>query len=336
MVGVEATNLDSNGKEVTLNNGYKIKYDKVYIATGSTPRKAPIPGADLKNVATLRNVADAHFINEKLTDQSHVVVLGVSFIGLEAAAFCVKKAAKVTVIGRDSVPLRPVFGEAVGARIMKFFQEQKVEFVMNSGIKMCNGNANGELESVELNDGTILKADICIMGVGSTLNTSFLKESGLMVNKDGSVDANLHLETNIPDVYVGGDIANAPVFSNGNKPSAIGHYPLAQYHGNIAGLNMAGKSQELHVVPFFWTMVFGRSFRYCGYGKPSDVHIEGNLEEMKFVAFYMNDAGTVIAVSSCGRDPVVSQFAEFLSQGKTLTKAEIQEDAFAWIQKLNN
>ena len=335
MVGVEATNLDTNEKEVTLSNGYKIKYDKVYIATGSTPRKAPVPGADLKNVVTLRNITDAQYVNAQLTPETHVVVLGVSFIGLEAAAYCIGKVAKVTVIGRDSVPLRPTFGEAVGSGVMKFFQEKKVEFVMNSGIKKCNGNDSGALESVELNDGSILKADICIMGVGSTLNTGFLKESGLKLNRDGSVDTNNHLESSIADVYIGGDIANAPVFSSDNKLTTIGHYPLAQYHGRTAGNNMTGMTQELRVVPFFWTMLFGKSFRYCGHGKPSEVHIEGNIDELKFVAFYINEAGKVIAMSSCQRDPIVSQFAEFLSQGKSLMKAEIQEDPFAWLQQLN-
>lgn len=335
MLNVEASALDTTGKEVTLNNGYKIKYDKVYIATGSVPRKAPVPGADLKNVVTLRNISDAAYVNDRLSEGAHVVVLGVSFIGLEAAAYSVKKVAKVTVIGRDSVPLRPTFGEAVGAGVMKMMQEQKIDFVMNSGIKMCNGNADGVLESVELNDGTILKADICIMGVGSTLYTEFLKGSGLNINRDGSIDTNKFLESNIPDVYIGGDIANSPVFSSNDKLATIGHYPLAQYHGRIAALNMTGKTQELHVVPFFWTMLFGKSFRYCGHGKPAEVHIEGSIGDLKFVAFYINEAGTVIAMSSCQRDPVVSQFAEFLSQGKTLTKSDIQEDAFAWIQQLN-
>lgn len=335
MVDAAATTLDASNKEITLNNGYKIKYDKVYVATGSTPRKAAIPGADLKSVLTLRNFADAQYIKDHINEESHVVVLGVSFIGLEIAALCVKKVAKVTVIGRDSVPLRQSFGEAVGARVMKLFQQENVEFVMNSGIKKCNGNADGAVESVELNDGTILKADLCVMGTGSTLNTEFLKDSGLTINRDGSINTNAHLESSIPDVYIGGDIAHSPVFSSGNNPATIGHYPLAQYHGRIAALNMTGTSEKLHNVPFFWTMLFGKSFRYCGHGKPSEVHIEGSLDDLKFVAFYLNEAGTVIAMSSCQKDPVVSQFAEFLAQGKSLTKAEITEDAFAWIQQLN-
>lgn len=335
MLNVEASGLDTTSKEVKLSNGYKIKYDKVYIATGSAPRKAPVPGADLTNVVTLRDISDAQYVNERLNEAAHVVVLGVSFVGLEAAAYSVNKVAKVTVIGRDSVPLRPTFGEAVGGRVMKLLQENKIDFVMNSGIKKCIGNADGILESVELNDGTVLKADICIMGVGSTLYTQFLKSSGLNINRDGSIDTNKFLESNISDVYIGGDIANSPVFSSGDKLANIGHYPLAQYHGRIAALNMAGKTQELHAVPYFWTMLFGKSFRYCGHGKPAEIHIEGSLDDLKYVAFYINEAGIVIAMSSCQRDPVVSQFAEFLSQGKTLTKLDIQEDAFAWIQQLN-
>lgn len=335
MLNVAASGLDSSNKELTLSNGYKIKYDKMYVATGSTPRKLPIPGVELKNIITMINMSDSQYVIERLNEKLHIVVLGVSFVGLEAAAYCVKKAAKVTVIGRDSIPLRPTFGEKIGARVMKLLQDENVEFVMNSGIKACNGNDDGVLESVELNDGTILKADLLIMGIGSSLNTEFLKESGVNLNKDGSIDTNMYLESNIPDVYIGGDIANSPVFSSGNKLATIGHYPLAQYHGRIAAYNMTGKQEELHAVPYFWTMLFGKSFRYCGYGKPAEIHIEGSIDDLKYVAFYLNEAGTVIAMSSCQRDPVVSQFAEFLSQGKTLTKAEVLEDAFGWIQQLN-
>lgn len=100
-------------------------------------------------------------------------------------------------------------------------------------------------------------------------------------------------------------------------------------------MNMTGKTQEIKVVPFFWTMLFGKSFRYSGHGKPSEIHIEGSLEDLKYAAFYLNEAGVVIAMSSCQKDPIVSQFAEFTAQGKQLTKADIQEDAFAWIQQLN-
>lgn len=333
LTGVSATSLNSQDKEIMLDNGNKIKFDKIYIATGSSARKIQIPGANLQNVFVLRTIGDANEINAKINDQSHVVILGVSFIGMEAAAFCVKKAAKVTVIGRDSYPLR-AFGKEVGERIQKFFEEQKVEFAMKNGIKECIGNSDGAIESVILNDGSTLKADILITGVGTTLNTEFLKDSGIAINSNGSIDTDDYLQSNIPDVFVGGDIANSPILMTGHRET-IGHYGLAQLHGKVAALNMSGMQEKLKAVPFFWTMVFGRSIRYAGHGKPKETKIEGSLEDMKFVAYYIGDDDKVIALSTCNRDPVASQFAEYLSKGKTLTKSEIEADPFGWTKNIH-
>lgn len=330
MTSTEVTAVNSKDRELSLSNGYKIKYDKIYIATGSKPRKPAIGGVDLPSVYVLRSNDDAKAVNASLGPDKHVVVLGVSFIGLEAAAYCVNKVAKVTVIGRGSVPLKESFGQEVGARVMEMFKEKGVEFAMNSGIKRCIGDDDKKLTSVELMDGTILKADICIMGVGSTLYTSFLENSGLKLNQNGSIDTNQYLESNVAGIYVGGDIANAPVYCNNNELATIGHYPLAQYHGKIAALNMVGKQTELKAVPYFWTMLFGKGFRYTGYGMPHETIIEGDLKQLSFVAFYLDAERKVIGMASCGRDPVVSQFAEFLSQGKTLHADQLSPDPFAW------
>uniref|UniRef100_A0AAG5CW51 Rieske domain-containing protein n=1 Tax=Anopheles atroparvus TaxID=41427 RepID=A0AAG5CW51_ANOAO len=331
MLGTEVTQLDGAGREITLDNGYKIRFDKAYIATGSKPRRPPIDGAsDLRNVCVLRTAEDAKQVNAQLSPDKKVVILGTSFIGLEAAAYCVNKVAKVTVIGRGAIPLKESFGDAIGKRVMELFQEKGVEFVTHSGIKRCIGEA-GTVKQVELTDGTLLDADICIFGIGSTLYTEFLENSGITVNRNGSVNTDQYLETNLAGVYVGGDIANAPVHSNEGAPATIGHYPLAQYHGRIAALNMLGKSTPLKAVPFFWTVLFGKSFRYCGYGTPEEVIIDGDLQALKFVAFYIGKAGRVIGMSSCQRDPVVAQFAEYSSQGKVLHKSDLSPNPLAWL-----
>lgn len=334
MVGVEATNVNTNQKMVTLSNGYVIKYDKLYIGTGSKARKPNIPNADLKNVVTVREFTDSAFINSIITPDKHVVCLGSSFIGLESAAYLVKKVAKVTVIGRDTTPLRHSFGPEVGERVMRMFEAEGVEFRMQNGIKRCI-ETNGILTAVELNDCTELKCDICIMGTGSSFYTDFLKDSEIHVNKDGSIDTNVFLQTNIPDIYVGGDIANAPVYSIGNNLATIGHYSLAQYHGHIAGKNMAGNKTALKVVPYFWTVLFGKSFRYSGYGSPYETRIIGSLDELKFVAVYFDEDGKVCGMSSCQRDPIVSQFAELQTQGKSLTKKDLETDEpFTWTKNI--
>lgn len=247
---------------------------------------------------------------------------------METASILVNKVAKVTVIERGLVPFK-AFGHAIGERLMKFFEERKVEFVTSSEVKECLGDINDNIHTVVLNDCRHLKADVLVIGMGSTFNTEFLKDSGLNINPNGSIDTNEFLETNIPDVYVGGDIANSPIYMTGNRET-IGHFGIAQYHGKIAAINMCGRKEKLQAVPFFWTILFGRTIKYAGHGKASDVRIEGSLEDMKFVAFYYNEEGRVIALASCGPNPIVAEFAELLSQGKILTREEVEKDPFGW------
>lgn len=331
--GVEATKVDTCEKTVTLSNGYCIKFSSLYLATGSKSRHLPIPGKDLKNVFTLRTFSDGAVIHAAIGQNvdKHVVILGVSFIGMEAAAYCVGKAKSITMIGRDDVPFKPVFGQAVGASLMKMFVDKGVEFKMRTNIKKCNGQ-NGNIVSVELDNGCILPADILIMGVGSTFNTEFLVGSGITIDADGSLPVDDMLNTNISGIFAGGDIAKAPVYSHGGKKASIGHYGLAHYHGRIAALNMLGKNVPLKAVPFFWTLLFGKSIRYCGYGKFHSMHVEGDIENLKFVVFYFDESGKVISMASCQRDPIVAQFAEYLSQGKVLYSNDLSPDPFAWVK----
>jgi NADPH-dependent 2,4-dienoyl-CoA reductase/sulfur reductase-like enzyme len=322
-LNVEATALNTKFREISLSSGNKLKYDKLFIATGSRPRKPNIPGSELKNIFTLRNLDDAHEIDSVLNQSSRVIVLGSSFIGLEAASYCVDKVAKVTIIGRSNVPLIDTFGEVVGNRIVQLFKSKNVEFIMENGIKSFKGNYE-DLESIELLDGTRVWADICIVGIGSELNTNFLQNSGIFVNDNGSIDTNLYLETNIADVFVGGDIANAPIFTNNNELASIGHFSLAQSHGKVAALNMVGSKTELKAVPYFFTILFGNCFTYTGHGKASEIFIEGDLESLKFVAFYFDENETVIAMSSCQPDKSIAEFAEKLGQGQRFVKKDLK------------
>lgn len=109
----------------------------------------------------------------------------------------------------------------------------------------------------------------------------------------------------------------------------LGHYPLAQYHGRMAALNMLGKNTPIKAVPYFWTMLFGKGFRYAGHGAYDDVIYHGDVENLKFIAFFLKD-DEVVSATSCGMDPYVSVFAERLAQGKKLYRVDLKDDAMAW------
>ena len=338
MLGVEATKLETANNTVVCSNGDMFKFDKIFIATGCRAHKPPINGADLGNVVTIRDHAETIEITKKINNEMNVVCLGSSFVSLEAASYLVSKVKSVTLVGRENVPLKASFGEKIGERILKLFTDNGVTMIMHSGIVDIISNTDGNVSQVQLKDGSKIKCDLLIMGTGTRYYTDFLKESGVTLNANGSVDTDMQLMTNIPNVYVGGDIANAPVYSVGNHRATIGHYQLAQYHGHVAGINMAGaKVEKLHAVPFFFTMVFGKGFRYAGYGNYTDVLITGDLENLKFVAYFLNEHDTVVAVASCNRDPIVSQFAELQSQGKRVHRCDISDKdcSESWVNMLH-
>ncbi|XP_059224331.1 apoptosis-inducing factor 3 isoform X2 [Stomoxys calcitrans] len=337
LMGVAATKLSCEEKILYLSNNTTVTYDKIFIATGCSASKPSIKGSNLKGVMVVREYDDLKEINKLITPESNLVCLGSSFIALEAAQSWGKKAKCATLISRTEFPLMATFGAVVGERVLRLYKDQGIHTVMNSGIVEILGDDNNNVTDVILKDGTKLPCDILIMGTGSKFNTDFLIGSGLPLNHNGSIDTDLYLKTLVDDVYVGGDIANAPVYSHNQERAAIGHYQLAQYHGRIAALNMVGKTtEELRAVPFFFTMLFGKGFRYSGYGKYNDVVIEGDLDNLKFVAYFLDGDDKVVAVASCGRDPIVAQFAELQSQGKTLHRKDLEDpsDPVAWTKKL--
>lgn len=115
--------LNTNDNVVHLSNNERLTYNYLFICTGSMARKPDIP-INLSNIYVLRNYTDSHAISSKLSSDKHIVILGLGFIGMEAAAYCVNKCASVTIIGRSKVPLQTVFGTEIGNRIKRQFEEQ--------------------------------------------------------------------------------------------------------------------------------------------------------------------------------------------------------------------
>uniref|UniRef100_T1GDU2 FAD/NAD(P)-binding domain-containing protein n=1 Tax=Megaselia scalaris TaxID=36166 RepID=T1GDU2_MEGSC len=247
---------------------------------------------------------------------------------MECAAYCVSRVQSVTVVCKEDLPLQNAFGTKVAQRIMKLFEENGVKFITKAQVERFQGRIC-DVYSVILKDGSSVPCSVVILGTGTILNTKFLQRSGLPINEDGSIDCDWNLKTEIEDIYVGGDIANAPIFP-ANRKAHIGHYQIAQYHGKMAAWNMIGEKDEeslkIKTVPFFWSMLFGKSFKYSGFGISENVRIHG--------IFYFDENEKVIGISSCGKDPVVAQFAEFQRQERALYKLDLEDDPLAWTKDI--
>ncbi|XP_046839901.1 apoptosis-inducing factor 3-like isoform X2 [Xenia sp. Carnegie-2017] len=327
----EACKLHKSNKLVEFTDGTTIKYDKLFIGTGGTPRLMNVPGGDLKNIFYLRNPNDANAIAAACKGK-RMLVIGTSFIGLEVAAFGVDKgeASSVDVVGQSPTPFARVFGSEVGARITKMHAEKGVKFHFNTSVKEFKG-VNGKLEKALLTNDEVLEADVCVIGIGVKASTGFVDDCMVETTKHGSIIVDKYMKAN-EDIYAGGDIASFPLKMLNGKHVTIGHWQLAHAHGKVAALNMLAKSKEVDTVPFFWTMQYGKSIRYAGHAESfDDVLIEGSVEDLSFAAYYIK-GNDVLAVATVGKDPIAAHVANRLYSG-TMPKADkIRADPSKWHQ----
>ncbi|KAJ8263684.1 hypothetical protein COCON_G00161410 [Conger conger] len=325
----EVVSVDVRTKTVIFHDGLKMEYRKLLIATGSIPKPLNYKGKDVENVFYLRTPEDANSI-ARLANNKNAVIVGTSFIGMEVAAALTDKAHSVSVIGIDAIPFRKNLGEKVGKTIMKMFENKRVKFYMQNEVSEMRGH-HGQLKEVVLKSGKVLRADVCVIGTGSGPATSFLRQSGINVDSKGFIPVSKTMQTNAEGVFAGGDVVAFPLSGRSNKKVNISHWQMAHVHGRVAALNMMGTSTEMKTVPYFWTAMFGKSIRYAGHGEGfDDVIIQGDLDELKFVAFYTKSE-EVIAVASMNYDPIVSRVAEVFGSGKTIRKRDVETGDMSWL-----
>uniref|UniRef100_A0A1B0BSE9 Rieske domain-containing protein n=1 Tax=Glossina palpalis gambiensis TaxID=67801 RepID=A0A1B0BSE9_9MUSC len=330
-LNVEATKVAGGEQTITLSNGISIQYDKMFIATGCAPIIPPITGIDLKNVVIIRTYDDLAAISKAKDETTNAVCLGSSIITLEIAQTLIKQVESVTIVGTTNLIGNEFLGDVIGERVLRLFTDNRVTVIPNSGVSEVLPNMNGEVEKVMLINYNVLPCNLLIIDADVSLNTNFLEGSGLKLNTDGSIDTNIYLRTSIESIYVGGDIANAPVYSIDNEFAVIRNYQIAQNHGRVAAINMVqSRSKILRTVPFFFTKLFGKSFRFSGYGEYTNLIIEGDLENLQFVAYFINNADKVVRVGSCDCNAVVAKFAELQSQGFSLTRKDVENTEMAW------
>ncbi|XP_061072893.1 apoptosis inducing factor mitochondria associated 4 [Conger conger] len=325
----QVESVDTKQGSVTLSDGSVLHYDQLLIATGCRPRPISCPGADLRGVRVLQTAADALDIHQACQGRK-AVIIGSSFIGMEVASYLQDKASSVAVVSSSEVPYQRTLGTEIGRATMKMLGEKKVEFYMCDGVAEIRGE-NGQVREVVLKSGIVLPADVVVVGIGVTPNTDFLQGGAVELDSRQAVIADKFMRTTVPNVFSAGDVTSFPLSLRGNQRVNIGHWQLAQAQGRIAALNMLNRQVQLNSIPFFWTVLLGKSLRYTGYGEGyTDIVLKGKVEEMKFLAFYIKD-GEVVAAASLNHDPAVSQVAERMAAGKLITKAQAESEDLSWL-----
>ncbi|MFP4565569.1 MAG: FAD-dependent oxidoreductase [Spirochaetaceae bacterium] len=328
--GRAATAVDAGAKRVTLDDGTELAADAVFLATGSRAKVLPVPGVDLDGVHMLRNVGDAAAIRADAAGAQNVVVIGASFIGTEAAAYLRGRGLNVTVTAPESVPFEKAFGPEVGARFESMHREQGVAFELGTGVSRIRGSKG--VESVELANGTILPADLVVIGVGAEPVVEYLEGSGLLA--DGAVPVDGFMQTGSPGIYAVGDIARVEGTGGGSggtggtgggaEAKRVEHWVVAQRHGRQVARSIMGAREPLAFAPFFWTRQFETSFGYIGYAPRYDeIRYKGDVAGGKFLAGYFEN-GVLKAVGTIGKGKTAVRYGLLLDAGREITVEQFE------------
>ncbi|TWP35305.1 NAD(P)/FAD-dependent oxidoreductase [Leekyejoonella antrihumi] len=283
------TGINPARHEVSPALGEPIAYDKLLLATGSTPRRLTVPGADPHRVFYLRRVEDCMQLRFAMTSASKVVVIGGGWIGLEVAAAASEAGLDVTVLEADDLPLLRVLGSECAQVFAKLHRRHGVDLRLGTQVVECTGDDPRAAAGVQLADGSVIEANLVVVGVGASPNTALARDAGLVLDNGIRVDE--HLRTSDNDIYAVGDVANAFHPALG-RHLRVEHWANALHQPAVAAASMLGRDAVYDQVPYFYSDQHELGMEYRGYVEPGgydEVVFRGDTEQLEFVAFWLRD-----------------------------------------------
>jgi 3-phenylpropionate/trans-cinnamate dioxygenase ferredoxin reductase subunit len=279
--GTAVTGINRAAHTVTVSGGEQVRYDRLLLATGASPRT--LPGADMAGLLTLRTFADSDRIGAALQRGARLVIVGAGWIGLEVAAAARERGASVTVVETAALPLQRVLGDQLAMTFADLHREHGVDFRFGARVQSLTGHR------VTLADGTTLDADAVLIAVGVRPNTELAEQAGLRVDDGVLVDHRLC--TDDPDIFAVGDVANVdhPLL---HARIRVEHWANALDGGPVAARAMLDRDVRWDRLPFFFTDQYDLGMEYAGWVPPgagADVVIRGDLEGREFIAFWTVD-----------------------------------------------
>jgi 3-phenylpropionate/trans-cinnamate dioxygenase ferredoxin reductase subunit len=292
-LGRTAVKLDAAISEVALDNGDRLRYDRLLLATGAEPRRLAIPGATLDNVLYLRTVEDSDRLRERLDRGGSVVVIGAGWIGAEVAASARQRGLDVTVIDPLTVPLERVLGTEVGSIYRDIHADHGVRMLPGTRVESLEGGT--AVERVRTSDGRVLECDFVIVGVGVQPRTGLAAQAGLAIDNGIVVDE--HLRTSAVGVFAAGDVANAYHPFYGERVR-VEHWANALHQGPVAASAMLGQAAVYDRVPYFFSDQYDVGMEYAGFAGSWDrVVFRGEPASREFIAFWLTDDRVVAGMN---------------------------------------
>lgn len=295
MSNMSADSVDRDLKLVTLANGQRYEYGKLLLATGASPTRLAVPGADREGVFYLRTVDDSMKIRDAAKSAKRAIMVGAGFIGSEVAATLTGLGVECTVIGLENRFWSRFVSEKTGGWLQSYFEGKGVDIRFNS--KTTEILDNG----VKLASGDTVEGDLIVVGVGVHLNVGLAVDAGLEADKHGVV-TDSSLRTADPNIWAAGDIAYYPDLNFG-KRWHLEHYMNADWQGTHVGKNMAGANEPFTKVPYFFSDLFDLAFILRGDPEGGEsAKVIGDMESGEFIELYAYEDGRLARGLAFTRD----------------------------------
>lgn len=288
-VGEQALALDRDSREVVLDSGERLGFDRLLLATGAEPVRFDGPGSDLEGVHYLRTLADCEALRERLVKAEKLVVVGGGWIGSEVAASARQLGRAVTIAYPDQVPLERVLGAEVGAIFRDVQLEHAVELLPGTRVAALEGT--GKVERVRTEDGRVIDCDAVVVGIGARPRTELAAAADLEVDNGVLVDE--RLQTSDPGIFAAGDAANHlhPLLGR----LRIEHWDNAREQGRAAARPMLGSNDAYERIPYFFSDQYDVGMEYAGHATRWDrIVFRGDPASRKFIVFWLLE-GRVLA-----------------------------------------
>jgi 3-phenylpropionate/trans-cinnamate dioxygenase ferredoxin reductase subunit len=289
---VTAVDVDTGS---VATDGGDLAYRKLLIASGATPRRLRVPGADLDGIYALRTLDDSDRIRRAAAGAEQAVVVGAGFIGMEVAASLRQLGLGVTLIHMGEGMFDQLGSSELSEELLALYRGHGIGVLLEQEVARFGGDAR--LEYVEAKSGLCVEADMAVVGVGVVPNVDFLEESGLAL--DNGVVVSQRFETEAADVFAAGDVANFydPLYGRRRR---IEHWSNADYQGTEVGKILAGQDGGYDTVSSFFSEVFGATIKVFGDTSRSDESsAEGSLESGFLASF--GDAGRLVGAITVGQ-----------------------------------
>lgn len=228
-------------RDLTSGRTYDESYDKLILAPGAAPLRPPIPGIDLPQVHTLRNLQDVDRIKDAVDrGVKEAVIVGAGFIGLELVENFVRRGVAATVVELQDQVLPP-FDKEMTSPIVEVLREKGVQVLLGHSANAFE--SEGDHVVVRLKSGRGLTAQLVILGVGVRPESKLAVDAGLEVGPRGGIRVNASLQTNDPDIYAVGDAVEIRDFVSGD-PTQVPLAGPANRQGRIAADNIFGRASR--------------------------------------------------------------------------------------------